>query len=59
MWSKTKIIFLLLLTLMEISCARIAQEFDATWVDNKTVYRKSHTLPPLEISPELAGENSR
>jgi hypothetical protein len=55
MLSKTKILFFLLI-LVEVGCARVAQEFDATWIDNKTVYRKSVTLPLLEVSPELAND---
>jgi hypothetical protein len=58
MFRKTKFIFLTLLFVG--GCARIAQEFDTTWIDNKTVYRKSHPLPPLEIPAALAKErNSR
>lgn len=53
MLSKARII-LLLPILVEMGCARIAQEFDTTLINNKTVYRKSHTLPPLNIPPELA-----
>ncbi len=35
-------------------CTTIINSFDATWLDDQTVYNKSQPLPPFEIPLELS-----
>jgi len=56
---KTLTLLLTLLTLAFLSgCGSIARQLDSTWEDNQTVYQKSQSLPPLEISPELTSKRT-
>lgn len=57
--TKTLTLFLtLLLTLILSGCGSIARQLDSTWEDNQTVYQKSETLPPLEVSPDFTSKRT-
>lgn len=57
--TKTLTLITLLLTFAFFSgCGSIARQLDSTWEDNQTVYQKSESLPPLEISPDLTSEST-
>jgi uncharacterized protein YceK len=53
MLNNLKLAIVILLILLS-GCGTVIRHLDATWFNNKTVYKKAKPLPPLEIPPELA-----
>jgi uncharacterized protein YceK len=57
MLTHIKLATVILLVLLS-GCGTVIRHLDATWLNNKTVYKKAKPLPPLEIPPELASSRS-
>lgn len=54
-----RFLILLLLLLAASGCSRITSKLDAVIPDNRTEYRKSRTLPDLEVPPDLTTDAIR
>lgn len=54
-----RFLILLLLLLAASGCSRLTSKLDAVIPDNRTEYRKSRTLPDLEVPPDLTTDAIR